>query len=139
MAAISSRRLWDAARWPRFTWARDPKINRKVAIKTIALAEEFSEEDLENAKAQFIREAESAGRLNHPNIITIYDTGEDGNVAYLAMEYFPGKALNFHTQSETLLPPDWVIELTARAAEALPLCTRTGCRAPRYQAGKPDV
>lgn len=98
---------------------RDPKINRKVAIKTIALAEEFSEEDLENAKSQFIREAESAGRLNHPNIITIYDTGEDGNVAYLAMEYFAGQALNCHTQAETLLPPDWVIELMARAAEAL--------------------
>ena len=98
---------------------RDPKINRKVAIKTIALAEEFSDEDLAVAKAQFIREAESAGRLNHPNIITIYDTGEDGNVAYLAMEYFAGKALNHHTQPDNLLPPKWVIELTARAAEAL--------------------
>ena len=99
---------------------RDPKINRKVAIKTIALAEEFSEEDLENAKAQFIREAESAGRLNHPNIITIYDTGEDGNVAYLAMEYFAGQASEFpHSVRKRCLPPEWVIELMARAAEAL--------------------
>jgi len=98
---------------------RDPKINRKVAIKTIALAEEFSDDDLESAKSQFIREAESAGRLNHPNIITIYDTGEDGNIAYLAMEYFAGQALNTHTQPDNLLPPEWVIELTARAAEAL--------------------
>jgi len=97
----------------------DPKINRKVAIKTIALAEEFSDDDLEAAKAQFIREAESAGRLNHPNIITIYDTGEDENVAYLAMEYFAGKALNHYTEPENLLPPKWVIELTARAADAL--------------------
>jgi len=98
---------------------RDPKINRKVAIKTIALAEEFSEADLEAAKVQFIREAESAGRLNHPSIITIYDTGEDQGVAYLAMEYFGGKALNLFTQPDNLLPPKWVIELTARAAEAL--------------------
>gem|GEM_PF-554080 len=98
---------------------RDPKINRKVAIKTIALAEEFSDADLEAAKIQFIREAESAGRLNHPNIITIYDTGEDRNVAYLAMEYFNGKALNHYTQPDSLLPPEWVIELVARAAEAL--------------------
>lgn len=98
---------------------RDPKINRKVAIKTIALAEEFSDDDLEAAKTQFIREAESAGRLNHPNIITIYDTGEDDDVAYLAMEYFSGKALNHYTQPESLLPPKWVLELTARAAEAL--------------------
>jgi CHASE2 domain-containing sensor protein len=97
----------------------DPNINRKVAIKTIALAEEFSDADLEAAKAQFRREAESAGRLNHPNIIAIYDTGEDGNVAYLAMEYFEGKALNYYAQSVNLLPPKWVLELTARAAEAL--------------------
>jgi CHASE2 domain-containing sensor protein len=97
----------------------DPNINRKVAIKTIALAEEFSDADLEAAKAQFRREAESAGRLNHPNIIAIYDTGEDGNVAYLAMEYFEGKALNYYAQSTNLLPPKWVLELTARAAEAL--------------------
>jgi len=99
--------------------ATDPKINRKVAIKTIALAEEFSDEDLEAAKAQFLREAESAGRLNHPNIIAIYDTGEDGNVAYLAMEYFDAKTLGYYAQSANLLPPKWVLELTARAAEAL--------------------
>ncbi len=97
----------------------DPKINRKVAIKTIALAEEFSEADLDAAKSQFRREAESAGRLNHPNIIAIYDTGEDGNVAYLAMEYFGGTALNHHALPENLLPPKWVLELGARAAEAL--------------------
>jgi len=97
----------------------DPNINRKVAIKTIALAEEFSDADLDAAKNQFRREAESAGRLNHPNIIAIYDTGEDANVAYLAMEYFEGKALNEHATMDTLLPPKWVLELTARAAEAL--------------------
>jgi CHASE2 domain-containing sensor protein/tRNA A-37 threonylcarbamoyl transferase component Bud32 len=97
----------------------DPNINRKVAIKTMALAEEFSDADLDAAKIQFRREAESAGRLNHPNIIAIYDTGEDGNVAYLAMEYFEGKALNHYAQADNLLPPKWVLELTARAAEAL--------------------
>jgi CHASE2 domain-containing sensor protein len=97
----------------------DPNINRKVAIKTIALAEEFSDADLEAAKIQFRREAESAGRLNHPNIIAIYDTGEDKNVAYLAMEYFEGKPLNYYAQSANLLPPKWVLELTARAADAL--------------------
>jgi serine/threonine-protein kinase len=68
---------------------------------------------------QFRREAESAGRLNHPNIIAIYDTGEDKNIAYLAMEYFEGKPLNYYAQSANLLPPKWVLELTARAADAL--------------------
>jgi CHASE2 domain-containing sensor protein/tRNA A-37 threonylcarbamoyl transferase component Bud32 len=97
----------------------DPKINRKVAIKTIALAEEFSAEDLQAAKEQFLREAESAGRLNHPNIIAIYDVDEDDDVAYLAMEYFEGKSLSHFAASGNLLPPDWVLELGARAAEAL--------------------
>lgn len=98
---------------------RDPKINRRVAIKTIALAEEFTDSDLVNAKTQFLREAESAGRLNHPNIISIYDAGEDGQVAYLAMEYFPGKSLSHYAQPGNLLPPRRVLELMARAAEAL--------------------
>ncbi|MCC5794429.1 MAG: protein kinase [Chromatiales bacterium] len=98
---------------------RDPMINRRVAIKTIPLAEEFSDSDLANARAQFMREAESAGRLNHPNIIAIYDAGEDGNTAYLAMEYFEGKPLSHHAQADRLLPPEVVLELVARAAEAL--------------------
>jgi serine/threonine-protein kinase len=98
---------------------QDPKINRKVAIKTIALAEEFSEEDLQAAKEQFLREAESAGRLNHPNIIAIYDVDEDADVAYLAMEYFEGDSLSHYATSANLLPPHWVLELGARAAEAL--------------------
>jgi serine/threonine-protein kinase len=98
---------------------RDPKINRRVAIKTIALAEEFSDTDLDNARTQFLREAESAGRLNHPNIISIYDAGEDGRVAYLAMEYFPGKPMSYYAQQGHLLPPGQVLDLMARAAEAL--------------------
>jgi serine/threonine-protein kinase len=98
---------------------RDPKINRQVALKTIALAEEFDEEQLQEAKEQFLREAESAGRLNHPNIIAIYDVGEEGDVAYLAMEYFDGVALNDHSRPENLLPAKWVLELAARAADAL--------------------
>ncbi len=98
---------------------QDPKINRKVAIKTIALAEEFSEEDLQAAKEQFLREAESAGRLNHQNIIAIYDVDEDDDVAYLAMEYFEGESLSHYATTGNLLPPHWVLELGARAAEAL--------------------
>jgi len=98
---------------------RDPAINRKVAIKTIALAREFDDKELQDAKLQFRREAESAGRLNHPNIITIYDAGEDDDVSYLAMEYFEGVSLLDHTKPDNLLPAKWVLELAARAAEAL--------------------
>jgi len=97
----------------------DPKINRRVAIKTIALAEEFGDSELANARAQFLREAESAGRLNHPEIISIYDAGEDESVAYLAMEYFPGKPLSYYAQQTQLLPPRKALEIMARAADAL--------------------
>lgn len=98
---------------------RDPAINRKVAIKTLALAKEFDHEELQDAKIQFRREAESAGRLNHPNIIAIYDAGEDDEVSYLAMEYFQGRSLLEHTSPDNLMPAKWVLELAARAAEAL--------------------
>ena len=58
-------------------FGRDPKINRVVAIKAIPLADEFEEQDLGEARARFFREAEMAGRLNHPAIVTVYDAGED--------------------------------------------------------------
>jgi serine/threonine-protein kinase len=98
---------------------RDPTINRRVAIKTLPLAEEFAESDLATARSNFLREAESAGRLNHPYIISIHDAGEDNHVAYLAMEYFEGKPLSYYAQLGRLLPPKVVFELMARAAEAL--------------------
>ncbi len=105
---------------------KDPKIGRKVAIKTVALAEEFDDAKLAEARQQFMREAESAGRLNHPNIIAIYDVGEDSDVSYLAMEYFDGVSLLKHAQSDDLLPASWVLELMARAAEALDYAHRQG-------------
>jgi eukaryotic-like serine/threonine-protein kinase len=98
---------------------RDPTINRRVAIKTLPLAEEFAENDLATARSHFLREAESAGRLNHPYIISIHDAGEDNRVAYLAMEYFEGKPLSHYAQLGRLLPPKVVFDLMARAAEAL--------------------
>jgi eukaryotic-like serine/threonine-protein kinase len=98
---------------------RDPKINRVVAIKAIALAEEFGEEDLVEARARFFREAEMAGRLNHPAIVTVYDAGEDQGLAYIAMEYLRGQHLSHFTDSTRLLPADKVLGLVARVADAL--------------------
>ena len=98
---------------------RDPKINRVVAIKAIALAREFSDEELEEARRRFFREAESAGRLNHPNIVTVYDAGEDQQLAYIAMEFLTGQPLSDFTSSTELLPAATVVELIARAADAL--------------------
>lgn len=98
---------------------RDPNINRVVAIKAIPLADEFEESDLEEARARFFREAEMAGRLNHPAIVTVYDAGEDQGLAYIAMEYLRGHHLSHHTDSARLLPPRTVMTLVARTAEAL--------------------
>ena len=98
---------------------RDPKINRVVAIKAIPLAQEFGEEDLVEARARFFREAEMAGRLNHPAIVTVYDAGEDNGLAYIAMEYLRGQHLSYFTDSARLLPPEKVMLLVARTAEAL--------------------
>src|SRR5262247_3227596 len=81
---------------------RDPQINRVVAIKALPLAREFSDEELDEARRRFFREAESAGRLNHPGIVTVYDAGEDQGLAYIAMEYLTGQPLSEFTDSSTL-------------------------------------
>jgi CHASE2 domain-containing sensor protein len=98
---------------------RDPKINRVVAIKAIALAEEFADDDLADARARFFREAEMAGRLNHPGIVTVYDAGEDRGLAYIAMEYLRGEHLSHYAEPIYLLPVARVLSLAARVADAL--------------------
>ncbi len=70
--------------------ARDPRINREVALKAIPLADEFDAQEIEQARTRFFREAEMAGRLSHPHIVTIYDAGEDHGTAYIAMELLRG-------------------------------------------------
>lgn len=98
---------------------RDPKINRVVAVKTMALSEEFEEAELAKAKERFFREAETAGRLSHPNIVTIYDAGEEQDLAYIAMEYLEGKDLTRYVKGRGKLPVKFTLELVARVAEAL--------------------
>lgn len=98
---------------------RDPRINRTVAIKAIPLAEEFEASELDEARARFFREAETAGRLNHPGIVTIFDVGEIDDLAYIAMEYLEGEHLSERTEPGRLLPVPLVLELAARAADAL--------------------
>lgn len=99
--------------------ARDPEINRIVALKVIDLLLEYEPDELEEAKDGFRREAETAGRLSHPNIVTIFDIGETDGLAYIAMEYLKGRHLSDFTAVETLLPVPLVLELGARTAEAL--------------------
>ncbi|HKU69529.1 MAG TPA: serine/threonine-protein kinase, partial [Burkholderiales bacterium] len=98
---------------------KDPKIGRVVAIKTMALSQEFEPDELKDVKERFFREAETAGRLTHPNIVTIYDAGEEHDLAYIAMEFLKGKDLTPYVKPESLLPLPKVISIFARVAEAL--------------------
>ncbi len=90
-----------------------------TAIKAILIVDEFEEKDLADARARFFREAEMAGRLKHPGIVTVHDAGEDGGIAWIAMEYVQGRMLSDHTASDRLLPAAQVLELVARIADAL--------------------
>jgi CHASE2 domain-containing sensor protein len=98
---------------------KDPKIGRQVAIKTMALAQEFDLDILAEVKQRFFSEAESAGRLNHPNIVTMYDAGEEHDLAYIAMEYLKGRDLVPNIKPGALLPLPTVMSIVARVAEAL--------------------
>ena len=106
--------------------AKDPRINRSVAIKVIPIEKEFEDEELKEARLRFYREAESAGRLTHPNIITVYDAGEDKGLAYIAMEYVPGIPLKDFTEPTRLLAPKRALDLAASAAEALDYAHKQG-------------
>jgi serine/threonine-protein kinase len=99
--------------------AKDPRINRPVALKAIPIEKEFEDDELREARLRFYREAESAGRLAHPNIITVFDAGEDKGLAYIAMEFVPGIPLKKFTDPKKLLAPKRALELCAQTAEAL--------------------
>ena len=105
---------------------KDPKIGREVAIKTMALSQEFEPEELAEVKERFFREAETAGRLSHPNIVTIYDTGEEHDFCYIAMELLKGGDLAPFVKPGKLLPTDKAVSIAARVADALGYAHRQG-------------
>ena len=98
---------------------KDPKIGRTVAIKTMALSQEFEADELAEVKSRFFREAETAGRLSHPNIVQIFDAGEEHDLAYIAMEFIRGHDLTKHIKPNALLSIAEVIKYIADAADAL--------------------
>lgn len=98
---------------------RDPKIGRVVALKTMALDSEFEGAALIDARTRFFREAETAGRLQHPNIVTIFDAGEEHGLAYIAMEFLKGADLASACSESALLPVPVVLSIGARVADAL--------------------
>lgn len=97
--------------------AKDPLIDRIVAIKTISL--NLALEEKEEYEARFYQEAKAAGRLSHPNIVTIYDVGKSGNVAYIAMEFLQGRELRDVLNEDPLLPIDQVLDIVVQVAHGL--------------------
>ena len=85
--------------------AVDPTIGRSVAIKTIRLDQSLAAEQLTDLRERSLREAQVAGRLSHPNIVTIYDVVEKGGNLFIAMEYIEGQELSNFCKTETLLKP----------------------------------
>jgi len=97
----------------------DDKIGRTVAVKTMVLADEVEDEMRDEIKTRFFREAEAAGRLDHPNIVTVYDVGEEQDLAYIAMDYLQGKDLTAYCTTKTLLPANQVWDIIMSVATAL--------------------
>jgi eukaryotic-like serine/threonine-protein kinase len=106
--------------------ARDPKINRRVAIKTIRFSDEFEDEKVKEVKERFFKEAELAGKLSHPSIISIYDVGEDYELTYMAMELLEGKDLEHFCHKDTLLSLRKVLQIITDTAEALDYAHQQG-------------
>jgi len=99
--------------------ARDDALARQVAIKTMALGRDFSGVALQEARERFFREAEAAARLSHPHIVAVHDAGEEGGLAYIAMELVEGENLSRYTQPERLLPVQQVVQMGVQLARAL--------------------
>ena len=97
----------------------DEKIGRTVAIKTLSISSEIDEANRDDVKARFFREAEAAGRLNHPCIVTVYDVGEEQDLAYIAMDYLKGTDLSKHINEKNLLPVTRVFKVIMSVALAL--------------------
>jgi len=112
----------------------DPALNRRVAVKTILRNAAIVEETARAYSAQFAREAQAAGRLNHPNIVQVHDFAEEGDVAFLVMEYIEG------SRTAATQPSSSSTWSSSRKAPtpSLPGTRLPGCASPRRKrAGRP--
>ena len=98
---------------------KDPILNRLTAIKTIRFSDEFDEDKVDTIKTSFYREAEVVAKLSHPNIVTIFDVGEDLDLSFLAMEYLQGESLEKYTSKRNLFPVKKCLEIIAQVCDAL--------------------
>jgi len=97
-----------------------------VAIKVIRFDQFYEENEIEKLKERFFAEAQAAGKLNHPNIVTVFDVGEDKGLSFMAMEYLEGETLSQYTSSDRLLPLEKVLTIIIETAGALDFAHRRG-------------
>ncbi|HSK79085.1 MAG TPA: protein kinase [Thermoanaerobaculia bacterium] len=101
--------------------ARDPLIGRLVALKTFRIGYSVKDQELEQFRIRFLREAQSAGILTHPNIVTIHDVVEQSEegLAFIAMEYVRGTNLKQILQGDQPLTLQFIVDVVAQVGEAL--------------------
>ncbi|HQP87907.1 MAG TPA: serine/threonine-protein kinase [Thermoanaerobaculia bacterium] len=99
--------------------AQDPQIERTLALKTVRFDGPSQSFSMSEAKARFLKEAKISGRLQHPNIVTVYDVGEDDGVLYLAMEYISGGSLSQRLAEPGSFPLIERIRVLSEVADAL--------------------
>jgi serine/threonine protein kinase len=101
--------------------ARDPLIGRLVALKTFRIGYSVKDHEMEQFRVRFMREAQSAGILSHPHIVTIHDVMEqtEEGMAFIAMEYVRGTTLKAMLQSDQVFGLSAVVEIISQVAEAL--------------------
>ncbi|MFQ6078752.1 MAG: serine/threonine protein kinase, partial [Thermodesulfobacteriota bacterium] len=104
----------------------DPKIDRIVALKTIRKDRLADSRDVEDLVMRFQKEVRATGKLVHPNIIVIYDTGEDEETAYIAMECIEGNTLENLIQKGIRFPMEKIIDIIEQICEGLEYTHRQG-------------
>jgi serine/threonine-protein kinase len=106
--------------------AKDPVIGRYVAIKTIRLGDFTDSAHIAELHSRLMREAQSAGVLSHPNIITIFDVGEEAGLAYFAMELVEGATLEHIVEGEKRLDESAIVSIARQTADALGFAHQRG-------------
>lgn len=103
--------------------AEDPRISRRVALKVVQL-DTLAMEEADSVKQRFFQEAQAAGRLNHPNIVTVYDVGEERELAYIAMDRLTGLPLSDRLEQKPVPALASLCDWMAQAADALDFAHR---------------
>jgi serine/threonine protein kinase len=99
--------------------AYDPLMNRRVAVKELAVPGGSTQQQIDDRIKRFLREARAAGSLQHPNIMTVFEVGEEGGRYFIAMEYLDGKTLRNEIDAKGFLSPDKAVEIATGVLEGL--------------------